>query len=464
MRVSAEKQLETDELKCLRERIEQLEASTVVHMPMCAGDAGAGPVSSPRSISPNGRFSEKTIAGLDASSIRSLCRDEARRALEEVRGELMGGDLLCDELLSGGAGLRPALDRLIAESPAAHRESALSREVAELRASVDGAAAAATAAATAEIGRLDGAFRSSLAAEVRDLGSLCEGVRSRIEALDQSAAEHIGRLSARLAELEVRSLAPPRQHAEEFEGDAKASEGFCSDAYERSERSFCSDAYEVGAGSVKSERAGGRGGYGMGPSMPGTSASTSIGSAQEAVSGHSFPCGGGGGGYCGDAGASAQGEVLWSPPPSGASTPVCKPPRLQAQVQPAEMALLLHAATTPRSSPRHSAPAAFVATPQGLGGSSVAIGSCLSAAQAANWQPDLARAGPGKGERPSTPPKRHVPPGSAGALRSSPGTGGGSRMDCSSAPPNSCRASKGEGKMQHWTGISPQGLEVRGGC
>jgi len=463
MRASTEKQLETDELKCLRERIEQLEANTVVHMPMCAGDAGAGPVSSPRSISPNGRFSEKTIAGLDASSIRSLCRDEARRALEEVRGELMGGDLLCDELLSGGAGLRPALDRLIAESPVAHRESALSREVAELRASVDGAAAAATAAATAEIGRLDGAFRSSLAAEVRDLGSLCEGVRSRIEALDQSAAEHIGRLSARLAELEVRSVAPFRQHAEEFDVDAKASEGFCSDAYERSERSFCSDAYDVGAGSVKSERSGGRGGYGIhinGPSMPGTSASTSMGSAQEPVSSHSLPYGCGGGGYCGDA---AQGEVLWSPPPSGASTPR-QHPRLQAQVQLAAddssrgMALLLHAATTPRSSPRHSAPAAFVATPQGLGGASVAIGSCPSAAQAANWQPDLARAGPGKSERPSTPPKRHVPPGSAVALRSSPDTGGGSRMDWSSAP-NSWSASKGEVKMQ-----TPRGLEVRGGC
>lgn len=78
--------------------------------------------------------------------------------MEELRSELLGGDLLCDELLSGGAGLRPAIERLLCESTGPRRKDRLSSEVAELRASVDGAAAAATAAATAEIGRLDGAF------------------------------------------------------------------------------------------------------------------------------------------------------------------------------------------------------------------------------------------------------------------------------------------------------------------
>lgn len=158
--------------------------------------------------------------GADGASLRKLCRDEARSALEEMRSELLGGDLLCDELLRGGAGLRPALERLIVESPLAERERMLSEQVAGLRASVDSAVAAATAAATTEIGRLDGAFRSSLAAEVRELGSLCEGVRARIEALDESAADHIGRLSGRVAELEEVRYELPTGGAEPSTGCA----------------------------------------------------------------------------------------------------------------------------------------------------------------------------------------------------------------------------------------------------
>jgi hypothetical protein len=201
--VNVQKQEETDEMRSLRERVEKLETNKVVHVPTCAGDAAAGGVSPPRSLSPTGRLATEAM-GFDTSTLRSLCRDEARRAVEELRGELLGGDLLCDELLNGGSGLRPALERLIAETPAMRpdREHELSIEVADLRASVSGAVTAATAAATAEIGRLDGAFRSSLAAEVRDLGCLCEEVRGRIESLDQSAAEHVGRLSARITELE----------------------------------------------------------------------------------------------------------------------------------------------------------------------------------------------------------------------------------------------------------------------
>lgn len=202
LRKAAERQLEGDQLAALRERVDQLENGTgAIRVPASAGDAAAGAVTSPRAVSsPSGRCGAEGIVALDAN-VRALCREEARSALEQLRGELLGGDLLCDELLSGGAGLRPALERLLSQV-SADRECVLSAEVAELRASVDGAVAAATAAATAEIGQLDGAFRSSLAAEVRELGSVCEGVRARLEALDESAAEHIGRLSTRLSELE----------------------------------------------------------------------------------------------------------------------------------------------------------------------------------------------------------------------------------------------------------------------
>jgi len=211
LRTTAETQLEVDQLRSLRLRVEQLEENTVVQMPTFAGDVAAGSATS-RSMSPTGRLAVdgQVCTSLDAASLRALCRKEARCALEELRGELLGGDLLCDELLSGGQGLRPALERLIAESPMARRESSLSAQIAELRASIDGATAAATAAATAEIGQLDNAFRASLASEVRELGSLCEGVRGRIEALDESAADHIGRLSARMAELEETISAPSK--------------------------------------------------------------------------------------------------------------------------------------------------------------------------------------------------------------------------------------------------------------
>lgn len=212
LRKAAERQVEGDQLAALRERVEQLEAGAgAFRVPASAADAAAGAVTSPRAVgSPSGRGGVEAVVALDAS-VRALCRAEAKSALEQLRCELLGGNLLCDELLSGDSAWRPALEQLL-DRACADRDYTLNTEVIELRASIDGAVAAATAAASAEIGQLDGAFRSSLAAEVRELGSVCEGVRARLEALDHSAAEHIGRLSARLTELEDQKqdkAAPP---------------------------------------------------------------------------------------------------------------------------------------------------------------------------------------------------------------------------------------------------------------
>lgn len=488
LRWEAEKQLEADQLKGLRERIEQLEGNAVFRMPTSSGDAaaggGCGGVTSPRSISPNKRSGTELIGSLDPSALRSICRDEARRSVEEIRGELLGGDLFCDELLSGGAGLRPALARLLAESP-------IISEVAELRASVDGAVAEATAAASAEIGRLDGAFRSSLAAEVRDLGSLCEGVRFRIEALDQSAAAHIGRLSTRLEELEVRSTEAPAPRvlvrADSVQSGSscctqpRAERGAMGGEYAAGgEQHYYSDTCEAGAGhamprsrppsNVPSPRAPSKEYPGQGlmpdPTIQawGVAPTTSVPAADQAnhshcsVSERAF-----------ESIMSVPLEVHRGPPPS----------RLQSQAP----------ATTPRSTPApspHSTPA-LGSCGREAAGVAVAPFQCaaplpfipalptMSSPTVATEMIHGCGMGGGPGSvmgSPSTPPKRHLPPGNVGAaLRVSPG---GGRFEAGEqdrwAPPAaanaSSRSSKGGQKATAWgvTPISPGRLEVRGGC
>lgn len=468
MRREAEKQLEVDQLKGLRERIEQLEANTVIHMPTSAGDAAAGAGTSPqRAISPSCR---PTSEGLDASTMRSMCRDEARRAIEELRGELLGGDLLCDELLNGGAGLRPALELLVAEMPVSGRESALNSEVAELRASVDGAAAAATAAATAEIGRLDGAFRSSLAAEVRDLGSLCEGVRIRIEALDHSAAEHIGRLSARIAELEVRAedCTPSSRSACQRSGPAErpwsgeattprvalqtprrggpVERPANAEATTEGEPPVHGDACDAGASNLKPQPP---------PQLSPRSSGRGVSRQESSVSFHSV-WSSGSGGMGGDPLEPSPVEVRWALPP---------PARLQPQVErPSDVVIqTCDSNQLPPSRPGKglwdsrgeiSTPRGEISLPSGPG------------------KVDVLRA-------PSTPPKRHVPPGISANLATSPSGsalgrdsslgGGGLVPPAAGTAPVSSRGSKGGqkellGVVKPWALCSPGRLEVRGGC
>lgn len=472
LRREAEKQLEVDQLKCLRERVEQLEANTVIHMPTSAGDAaaGGGAGTSPRSISPT----RHAISGLDASTMRSLCCEEARRALEELRGELLGGDLLCDELLRGGDGLRPALERLMAKVPTRRFDSDLSSEVAELRASVDGAAAAATAAATAEIGRLDGAFRSSLAAEVRDLGSLCEGVRNRIEALDQSAAEHIGRLGARLDELEVQAqpLADTCHRALEQVCSGVGDPMACGDVltgdkrYE-GRRHTCGDLYEGSASNAKLDQlAFQEGQAGQTSSL----SSTSIPSMPKMRD--QFP----GGGVHQRHSRTPRHDV-----PRDRSQEMANNQSLNGRVDAAcEDALgrsfRQHDRTFERELPGEvlfvpptrlqpqTASSSHGLMQPGTLPASVSTSSSVQAACGIG-------AGPGKGEplrSPSTPPKRHVPPGVASWSSPNAGGGGcnagGSSAAAGSGAFSSRRSSKGGGRMNEWTGISPQRLEVRGGC
>jgi hypothetical protein len=395
LRSTAEKQLEVDQIKSLRERVEQLEASTMVPVPTSAGDAAAGAGTSPRSISPRGRLATEALVGLDGASLRGICREEARRALEELRGELLGGDLLCDELLSGGAGLRPVLERLIAESSMAEREMALREQVAELRASVESAVAAATSAATAEIGRLDGAFRSSLAAEVRDLGCLCEGVRARIEALDQSAADHIGHLSTRVAELEEVRCGPSSVCSRQTSGSCGATSLSSSLAFKKT-LVATSAASQVRAGSSSADDT---------FAVPGGVATVDAGLAEQELNGLSchMPPGG---------------EVLWAPPALSSAQGLVHPADASAPVPP------------------------FCA-----GLAPISVGT-----------------GPAKNEMwcaPSTPPKRHIPPGSAAAAAlavrasvSPSGSGG--------YAPGGGRSSIGGQKAKMWS--SPPRVEARGGC
>lgn len=435
LRNEAEKQLEADELRDLRQRVELLEANTLTNMPTSAGDAAAGAGASPRSISPNSRFAVE--AGLDMSKMRSLCHEEARRALEELRSELLGGDLLCDELLSGGAGLRPAIERLLCESTGPRRKDRLSSEVAELRASVDGAAAAATAAATAEIGRLDGAFRSSLAAEVRDLGSLCESVRTRIEALDHSAAEHIGRLSTRLSELEVRN--------ETSCAASRAPSVGSSSCRMEGEASYYIDACELGRSSRKADWSSGFGGLSV-PALDrigvtalhGSPSTTSMIGRQESGGSCSLPLPCGGAFIYGDGLGPTPREVHWAMP--------------QSRLQPQD--------ASPRNSSRSMPPA-----PPALGSAKIPATSVSAPSANANCMEMSGK----KGDvlrSPSTPPKRHIPPGSAAAtvaaLRSpaADGNGAGCAARAALASDNF-----GKGVQKQWTPLlSPGRREVRGGC
>lgn len=456
----------------------------MIHMPTSAGDAAAGHCTSPRSISPIGRFASD---GQDASSMRSLVRDEVRRAIEELRGELLGGDLLCDELLSGGTGLRPALERIIAEAPAARCETALSSEVAELRASVDGAAAAATAAATAEIGRLDGAFRSSLAAEVRDLGSLAEGVRIRLEALDESAAEHIGRLSTRLAELEVRTEAGPRhgtvvpKHIAATQMVSVVPNHIPAAAQIGSSRSdwkaaLCTSiegepsiaaavdsfaAAGMAACNLKPEWSTCRGGLGPAASGPmlGGGAPTAVAALVTDHSSSTCSLLSTGTGMCGH--SSMPAEVHSSPSQVPRETP--------------QFAASLTAPPPSRLQPQGNTPASGSSAPAAAGSSKIASmqGSPLSTTAA----PTVAAAACGmgnasSGNAPSTPPKRHVPAATAAALRSSSpgGCGASAAPPAAGSAPVSARSSKDGQKAKQfldyreWAGTSPGRLEVRGGC
>jgi hypothetical protein len=387
LRNSAEKQLEADQLRNLQLRVEQLEANTVA-----CGDAAAGSPTS-RSMSPTKCLGVDGQAWLrpDVASLRMLCREEARCALEELRGELLGGDLPCDELLSGGQGLRPALERLISESAMARRESSMNSQIAELRASIDGATAAATAAATAEIGRLDNAFRASLASEVRELGSLCESVRVRIEALDESAADHIGRLSARIAELEETNSAPSR------------------------------------AGSIRTD----------------ASTAATVGSAKDFA--HSV-------GSAKDDGGLTGNNVLWpgasyvdrstlgNRQPAGSPSSMFSVER--EEVPRAAPELAWQPMQAPSTATRDASPPPFCT---GL----TPLNSCTGKS--------TVRQGP------STPPKRHVPPALASALRASPVSGG-----------NPGRRSVGgqkealQNKSMQWSCTSPlpktPRMEARGGC
>jgi hypothetical protein len=407
LRNTAEKQLEVDQLRSLRLRVEQLEANTVVHMPTFAGDAAAGSATS-RSISPTSRDGQAS-----AASLRALCREEARCALEELRGELLGGDLLCDELLSGGDGLRPALERLIGESStanAAKRETALSAQVAELRASIDGATAAATAAATAEIGRLDNAFRASLAAEVRELGSLCESVRTRIEALDESAADHIGRLSARIAELEETSCAPSRAGSVRTDASTAATVGSAKDFTQ-----------SVGSGKEFTH---------------------SVGSAKDDV------------GFSGNVHRPGASFVDRSSAGQRQNTGNAQSPRVsmeREEVSRSTSALTWQPMQAPSTATVDTSLPPFCASLSPLN-----IGSC-----------------PGKSpvpQGPSTPPKRHVPPGLATASRTSPGAG--STMGSHAGHTETSRRHSVGGhketqpnRSKQWSSRSPSPrMEARGGC
>lgn len=422
LRNTAEKQLEADPLRSLRLRVEQLEANTVVQMQTFAGDAAAGSATS-RSISPPGRLALDGQAwmNLDASSLRSLCREEARCAIEELRGELLGGDLLCDELLSGGAGLRPTLERLIDESPLGRRESALSAQVAELRASIDGATAAATAAATAEIGRLDNAFRASLASEVRELGSLCEAVRVRIEALDESAADHIGRLSARIAELEETNSAPSGAGSIRTDASTAATVGSTKE-----DLGFACNAIWPGASFVDRSSAGNKQCTG---SLP--SSSLLISAEREEVVKAIAPA---------PSRSPMEDEIPHHSVAAKGHEPLIEEPR--------SAKALVHS-----TSARDISPPPFCAslTPLNVGV------SCSKS---------------GVPQAPSTPPKRHVPPGSATALRTSPG-GGGNIGGVSGNTTTAGRSSVGGQKDQpnwskQWSAKSPlpktPRMEVRGGC
>jgi len=441
LRKEAEKQLEVDQLKSLRERIEQLEANTMVHVQTSSGDAAAGVTgTSPRSMSPHSRFASEGHTGIDVSTVRSLCREEARRAIEEVRSELLGGDLLCDELLSGGAGLRPALERLFAETPTARR---VSTEVAELRTSVDGAAAAATAAATAEIGRLDGAFRSSLAAEVRDLGSLCESTRLRIESLDQSAAEHIGRLNTRLTELEVCSescrtegsaapsfvSAAPSSHCrmDWFAGPEAGEPCHFGDGAETassmsSGRRECSN--NRGHSSCPAE-------YPPFPSLSRSATPTSLN--MDRCSGFA------------QSGGAARID-------SAASLEVALSSRLQPQVLTASSLSTPPLLATPLLATPHAPPAA-----PALGAS---MRMPFGHTKEMSYEPPASARGTG----PSTPPKRHVPPSNAAAWSSPERNTVGS---VSVPPGNNCytQSARETQKVNSKVAtMSPGRREVRGGC
>lgn len=393
LRKEAETQLEADQLRSLRERLEQVEANTVIHMPTSAGDAAAG-TGSPRSISPKGHH--EAFVGVDAGKMRAICREQAWKAVEELRGELLGGDL------------------------------ALKDEVAELRASIDGAAAAATAAAAAEIGRLDGAFRSSLASEVRDLGSLCEGVRARIEALDQSAAEHVGRLSARLADLEA-CASEPSLSSGAFPAVACSSGGCRQDKSSEWHQGVAEVGAEGSEGIQPPSLAGDRpsrlslNGAGLELAAPAAAAERiSLGGTAEAKDTCS------GGGCQADVLGLPPGEILWVPSPR---------PLTQALAPPAT-----------------GATQAASAVP------------ALSSHQMAEVAPAC---GGGPGQAPSTPPKRHVPPAVAAAMRASPGGNGSSAPPAAGSASFSSRSSLPSSlgsKAKNWMGNAPARHEVRGGC
>lgn len=462
---------EFEHLKGLIERIEKLEANTVIHMPMSAGDAaaGAGTCTSTNSISQ---------PSSDASTIRLLCHEEAQRAIKELRAELLG--------------------------PAARRESVLSAQVAEVRDSVAGAAAMASAVATAEVGRLDGAFRSSLAAEVRDLGSLCEGVRRRIEALDQSAAEHIGRLSTRLSELELRaepsSSAPSYVSAAPSSDSARRSERAVGSGTAPPERPSHGDTCESAAvaASARSERF-----CGFDDNVetaarlrqPKARLSASVAAAEPVPIGSSVsrcsskeschmgsrsgskescykearsaskdycygnPCKSlcsSSGGKCRDAGLGLAAEEALEQ-----AHPIASRPTVQAQqalLSFRDEAASIMGSQMPPETASTSAPASGRFCPPTSGDPAQALTASGRFGPPISGDPSQARS-------PSTPPKRHGGPGSAAGYRpQSPDGCSSSNAAANSSVPASCRTSKCGGKTAQWEWGSPARHEVRGGC
>jgi len=107
---------------------------------------------------------------------------------EELRQELLGAPSVCDKTWPN----KDELNELCEEIAALKEEVKLS--------------------GSAELGRIDNAFRATLAAEVRDLGALCEGTRRRMEAAETNSTALLAKLELRLGavetELEVSNKTP----------------------------------------------------------------------------------------------------------------------------------------------------------------------------------------------------------------------------------------------------------------
>lgn len=170
LREAAERQMETSQTSAIRDRVDQLEAT----------------VAALRAPAPTGGVAPGKIAPGSASKSSMFSRDAQVSPLSRVRST--------EAINASNEGWGAAVEKAFSQA-ATVQERMFHSEVADLRATVERSLASA---AVAELGRLDAAFRASLAAEVRELGSMCENVRARVEALDASAAEHISRLDARI--------------------------------------------------------------------------------------------------------------------------------------------------------------------------------------------------------------------------------------------------------------------------